>query len=357
MAAYRRRPVSLQEIQTAIGGEIVGSPSTQIMGASSLEEAEPGDLAYVASDRQIGPARRSQASAFVVSRPIQALNPPQLVVASPAYTLARIIQQFFMAPYTARGIAESVSKGADVQIGPDPSIWPFVTLGDRVNLGARVTLYPGVFVGDDCQVGDDTVLYPHVTVMQGCVIGHRVTVHSGTVIGSDGFGYLQEGGIHHKVPQIGTVVIEDDVELGSNVSVDRGTFGRTVIKRGTKVDNLVQIAHNVTVGEHCILVAQVGIAGSTTLGDQVMVGGQAGISDHVEVGDEAKIAARSGVNRNIAAHEVVSGAPILPHETWVRAQAVVGRLPDLRQQVRDLEKRVRSLENSKSRRRKGRRES
>jgi UDP-3-O-[3-hydroxymyristoyl] glucosamine N-acyltransferase len=207
-----------------------------------------------------------------------------------------------------------------------------------------VTLYPGVFVGDDCVLGDDVILYPNVTVRERCVMGHRVIVHSGTVIGSDGFGYVQHQGRHHKIPQLGTVEIEDDVELGANVTVDRATFGRTVIRRGTKVDNLVQIAHNVAIGEHCILVAQVGIAGSTTVGHHVMIGGQAGLADHIEIGDQVMIGARSGVNRNVSGNQIVSGAPVMAHETAIRAQAVIPRLPELRQQVRALEQRMALLE-------------
>jgi len=180
-----------------------------------------------------------------------------------------------------------------------------------------------------------------------------VIVHSGTVIGSDGFGYVQHEGRHEKIPQLGIVRIEDDVELGANVTVDRATFGQTVIKRGTKVDNLVQVAHNVTIGEDCIVVAQVGIAGSTKLGQHVMVGGQAGISDHIEVGDRVMIAARSGVNRNLTSDQIVSGSPVMPHEISVKAQAVIPRLPELRQQVRDLEHRVRSLEARTSKKIKG----
>jgi len=194
-------------------------------------------------------------------------------------------------------------------------------------------------------VGDDCLLYPNVTIRERCTIGQRVIIHSGTVIGSDGFGYVQHEGRHQKIPQIGTVVIEDDVELGANVAVDRATFGQTIIRRGTKVDNLVQIAHNVTVGEHNILVAQVGIAGSTTLGSHVVVGGQAGLSDHIEVGDRVMIAARSGVNRSLTGDQIVSGTPAMPHEVSIKAQAVVPRLPELRQQVRDLERRVRELES------------
>jgi UDP-3-O-[3-hydroxymyristoyl] glucosamine N-acyltransferase len=326
-----------------VHGELSGVDGS-ITGVSSLADAGPQDLAYVAADRFLKAATASKAAAFVVRRPHPELNRPQIVVEDPAYAFASIAQQYFTAPYRARGIAAEAVRGTGVVIGADPSIWPFVTLGDRVRLGVRVTLYPGVFIGNDAVVGDDVVLYPNVTVRETCTLGNRVIVHSGTVIGSDGFGYVQHGGRHHKIPQLGTVVIEDDVELGANVTVDRATFGRTVIRRGTKVDNLVQIAHNVTIGEHSILVAQVGIAGSTTLGHHVMVGGQAGLADHLEIGDQVMIAARSGVNRSLSGQQIVSGAPVMPHEVAIKAHAVIPRLPELRQQIRDLEQRVRALE-------------
>jgi UDP-3-O-[3-hydroxymyristoyl] glucosamine N-acyltransferase len=214
-----------------------------------------------------------------------------------------------------------------------------------VTIGARVTLYPGVFVGADCTVGDDSVLYPNVVVREGCSIGARAIIHSGTVIGADGFGYVQHQGRHQKIPQLGGVTIEDDVEVGANVTIDRATLGRTIIKQGTKIDNLVQIAHNVTVGEHDIIVAQVGIAGSTTIGHHVMIGGQAGLADHLTIGDEVMIAARAGVNRSIEPNQIVSGAPIMPHETWMKAQAVIPRLPELRHLVRNLEQRMEAIES------------
>jgi UDP-3-O-[3-hydroxymyristoyl] glucosamine N-acyltransferase len=217
-------------------------------------------------------------------------------------------------------------------------------LGDRVRIGARVTLYPGVFIGSHSVVGDDCLLYPNVVVREGCTLGSRVIIHSGTVIGSDGFGYVQHEGRHVKIPQLGGVIVEDDVELGANVAVDRATFGQTVVKRGTKVDNLVQIAHNVTVGEHTILVAQVGIAGSTSIGHHVMIGGQAGLADHIRVGDSVMIAARSGVNRNVESQVVVGGAPVMPYEVFLKSHALIARLPELRQQLRELKERVRVLE-------------
>ena len=341
-------PLSLARVQEVIGGEIVGPPETLVSGISSLEGAEPGDLSYCTSDRYLKAALESQAGAFVVGRPIPEMNRPQMVVPDPAYAFACIAQRFFTEPYRPRGIAKEVICGADVQIGPDPSIWPNVTLGDRVKIGARVTLYPGVFIGSDSMVGDDSLVYPNVVVREGCAIGSRVIIHSGTVIGSDGFGYVQHEGRHVKIPQLGGVIVEDDVELGANVAVDRATFGQTVVKRGTKVDNLVQIAHNVTLGEHTILVAQVGIAGSTSIGHHVMIGGQAGLADHIRVGDSVMIAARSGVNRNVESGEVVGGAPVMPYEVFLKSHALIARLPEFRQQLREIKERVQVLENKQA---------
>ncbi len=338
------RAVPLSEIAAAVGGRQVGA-ETAIEGVSSLEEAGPGHLAYVDGDRLTEAARASRASALLVAREIAGIARAQIVVSDPRFAFVRVVERFFTGPRIPRGIAGEAVRGADVEIGPDTSIWPFVTLGDRVKLGARVTLYPGVFVGDDAVIGDDCILHPNVTVREGCVIGRRVVIHSGAVVGSDGFGYVQHEGRHHKIPQLGGVLVEDDVELGANVTVDRATFGRTVIGRGTKVDNLVQIGHNVTIGPHSILVAQAGIAGSTRLGSHVVVGGQAGLVDHLEIGDRAMIGAQAGVVRNITEGQIVSGTPAAPHVDSLRAHALLLRLPELRQQLRELAERVRSLES------------
>ena len=327
-----RRAVPLSEIAEAVGGAVVGGDA-MIGGVSSLEEAGADELAYVEADRFIEAARASRASAFMVRRPLAELSRPQVVVAEPRHAFVRVVERFFTSARRPRGIAARIVRGAGVEIGPDASIWPFVTLGHRVRIGARVTLYPGVFVGDDAAIGDDCVLHPSVTVREGCVIGARVIIHSGAVIGSDGFGYLQREGRHHKIPQRGIVVIEDDVELGANVTIDRATFGRTVIGRGTKVDNQVQVGHNVTVGPDSILVAQVGIAGSTRLGASVVIG------------DRAMIAARTGVLRSVPEGQIVSGSPALPHERSIRVHLLLSRLPELHRQLRDLAARVRALES------------
>jgi UDP-3-O-[3-hydroxymyristoyl] glucosamine N-acyltransferase len=337
-------PVTLSEIHALVGGDLHGSGTTLISTLASLHDADPQALCFVANDKARSSVREVRAGALLVHRRLDDLPVPQIVVGNPLLAFAQVAQQFFVPRRPPRGIAAEVTRGIDVRIGADPSIWPFVTLGDRVTIGARVTLYPGVFVGSDSTVGDDSVLYPNVVVREGCSLGARVIVHSGTVIGADGFGYAQHQGRHQKIPQLGGVVIEDDVELGANVTIDRATLGQTILKRGTKIDNLVQIAHNVSIGEHSIVVAQVGIAGSTSVGHHVMIGGQAGLGDHIHVGDQVMIAARAGVNRSLEPNQIVSGAPVMPHETWMKAQAVIPRLPELRQVVRNLEQRVASLE-------------
>lgn len=345
----RIQPLSLGMIHRFLGGELIGPPDAVVTGLSGLENAEAGDLAYLTSDRFLTAARASGAGALITSRRLPEVATPQLIVDNPAYAFARVAQQFFVPPYRSRGIAAGLARGEHVSIGPDVSIWPRVTLGDRVVIGARVTLFPGVFIGDDSVVGDDSTLHPNVVVREGCTIGARVIIHSGTAIGSDGFGYVQHGGRHHKIPQLGGVTIEDDVELGANVTIDRATLGQTVVKRGAKIDNLVQIAHNVTVGEHNILVAQVGIAGSTTLGKYVLVGGQAGLADHLNIGDHVMIAAKSGVTRSLEGNQIVSGAPVMPHAAFLKAQAIIPQLPELRQRVRELDERMQVVEKGSKR--------
>jgi len=336
--------ITLAQIHEVVGGAIHGDGQTQISGLTSLGQPNPHALSFMTNDKMAKDAMNLQLAALLVHRHQADLAVPQIVVDNPMLAFARVAQKFFVRSPAPRGISEQVTRGSDVRIGADSSIWPFVTMGDRVTIGQRVTLYPGVFVGSDSTIGDDCILYPNVVVREGCSLGARVIVHSGTVIGADGFGYVQHQGRHHKIPQLGGVVIEDDVELGANVTIDRATFGRTLVKQGTKVDNLVQIAHNVTVGEHCILVAQVGIAGSTTIGRHVMIGGQAGLSDHLTIGDQVLIAAKAGVNRSVESNQVVGGIPAMPREKALRVQGVIFQLPELKQLVRDLEQRVAQLE-------------
>lgn len=341
-------PLTLAQIHEVVGGTVHGDLQTQISALTSLGQTNSCALSFVTNDKMAKAAAHVQVAALLIHRYQPDLAIPQIVVDNPLLAFARVAQKFFVQTPPPRGIGDQVTQGADVRIGSDPSIWPFVTLGDRVTIGNRVTLYPGVFVGSDSTIGDDCVLYPNVVVREGCSLGARVIVHSCTVIGADGFGYVQHQGRHHKIPQLGGVVIEDDVELGANVTIDRATLGNTMVKQGTKVDNLVQIAHNVTVGEHCILVAQVGIAGSTTIGRYVMIGGQAGLADHLTIGDQVMIAAKSGVNRSIESNQVVGGIPAMPRDKALRIQGGIFQLPETRETVRKLEERVTALERQQT---------
>ncbi len=345
----RAARVSLKELAGALGGTVVGRAGAVVTGVSSLEDAGPGDLSWIDGPRAAEQAQTSRASAFLVAA-ATGLARPQVVVAHPRLAVVEALERFFLLPAPRRGVSRHVSRGRGVRIGPEASIGAFVTLGDRVVIGARVTLYPGVVLGDDVVVGDDSVLHANVAVGEGCRIGARVVVHAGTVIGSDGFGYVLDRGRHRKIPQLGSVVIEDDVELGANVTVDRATFGRTVIGRGTKVDNQVQIAHNVVIGEHTVLAGQVGIAGSTRLGSYVVVGGQAGFSDHLEVGDGVRVAAGSGVVRSVPPGQTLAGSPALPHEQTANALRLLYlRLPGMVDRLRALEARVARLERGPAR--------
>ncbi|MGB0910515.1 MAG: UDP-3-O-(3-hydroxymyristoyl)glucosamine N-acyltransferase [Nitrospirales bacterium] len=336
--------IRIDELAQFVQGQIHGSGDIHITGVSSLDQANPGDLVFVTDATLANSARQSNAGAFVISQPLDNETRPQLITPNPLYAFARLTQRFFLTSTSPKGISSNVITGLDVRIGPDPSIGSFVTIGDRAQLGSRVTLHPGVFLGNDTVIGNDSIIHPNVTILEGCHIGARVIIHSGTVIGSDGFGYVEHQGRHQKIPQLGSVVIEDDVELGANVTVDRATFGLTIIKRGTKIDNQVQIAHNVQIGEDCILVSQVGIAGSTTLGHHVLVGGQAGLSDHLTIGDQAKIAAGSGVSRSVDSGKAVAGSIAFDYTAWLRTQSLIQRLPELRKEIQELKEKLAKLE-------------
>jgi UDP-3-O-[3-hydroxymyristoyl] glucosamine N-acyltransferase len=230
-----------------------------------------------------------------------------------------------------------------VRLGQDVSIAPFVSIGDGVTLGDRVTLMTGTILGDGVTIGADSLLHPRVTILEGCTLGQGVIVHSGAVIGSDGFGYAFDGEKHRKIPQLGTVVIEDEVEIGANCTIDRGALGETRICRGVKIDNLVQVAHNVVVGEHSILVAQVGISGSTRLGRHVVLAGQVGVAGHLELGDGVRVGAQSGIPNSVPAGQTLTGYPAQPHKEWLRTMAALPKVPDLIKKIKRLEKRVASL--------------
>jgi len=335
---------TLQELADFVGGVCQGPPDLLIKGLAAIEEAGPEDITFVAWPQFAKFIESSRAGAFIVSPDLKDTPRPLIITPNPYLAYARIAGLF--APPLPRwpGISNQAVIGQQCSLGAEVSIAPGVVLGDRVRLGERVTLMPGVVVGHGTSIGADTVLHANVTVYHDCVIGERVIIHSGTVIGADGFGFAPDGAKFIKIPQLGTVVIEDDVEIGANCTIDRGALGETRIKQGVKIDNLVMIAHNVIVGEDSVIVAQVGISGSTRLGRNVMLGGQVGIVGHVEIGDGVRIGAQSGVPHSVPAGLTVTGSPAMPHKDFLRLQAVKKRLPDLYERLKALEKQVAALQ-------------
>lgn len=331
-----KRLVNISELAALVGGEWQGE-DVAVSGMADLHDAVAGQLAYIDSSRKITAVADTGASALIVPKDVGLLALPTIVVANPAWAAAVIHNHLLAQEFMATGIDPRAVVGANCSIPEDVAIAAMVVLGDGVSLGSRVRFGAGVVIGNDVKIGSDVRLHPNVTILADSVIGDRVIIHSGTVIGSDGFGYAHDhAGRHVKRPHVGYVQIDDDVEIGANSCVDRATFGRTWIKRGTKIDNLVQIAHNVEVGEDSIIVAQAGVSGSTTLGDGVIMGGKAAISGHLQIGSRVTVAAKAGVINNQEDGSVVAGFPAFSHKSWLRAAAVFQKLPDLFRDVRKI---------------------
>ncbi|MDW8107365.1 MAG: UDP-3-O-(3-hydroxymyristoyl)glucosamine N-acyltransferase [Armatimonadota bacterium] len=339
MASYRL--VQLAELTQGI---VRGDAELVITAVGGIDDVPVGGLTFAEDERRLQEALRSPAGAILTT---PSLSLPSdtgksfLLHPVPRLAWAKILALYNPFATPPAGIHPTVVMGEGCELGDEVSLMPYVVLGERVRLGHRVKVYPFCYIGDEVEIGDDTVLYPHVVVMARVQIGKRVIVHPGAVIGGDGYGYVQHEGVHHKIPQIGRVVIEDDVEVGCNTTIDRATTGETRIGTGTKIDNLVQVAHNVRVGAHCLLVAQVGIAGSATLGHHVILAGQVGVKDHVHIGDNVVVGAQGGVSKSLPPNGVYWGTPAVPHHEWLRTLAHLYKLPDLFKRVEALERRLR----------------
>lgn len=335
----------LEEIALLIGGELAGKGDVTITGVSGIKEAKEGDITFLANPKYVSLLEKTQASAVLVGKDVVSPGKPVIRTANPSLAFSKVIE--LMGPKKveyAPGVHPSAVIGKNVKLGKDVSVQPCAVVADGAVIGDRTVIGAGVYLGLECVVGCDTLIYPNVVIRERTVIGSRVIVHSGTVIGSDGFGFAMIDGRHMKIPQIGIVVVEDDVEIGANVAVDRARFDKTIIKKGTKIDNLVQIAHNVIVGSHSILVAQCGIAGSTELGSYVTMAAQAGAVGHLKIGDGAIIAAQAGVTKDIEPRALVVGAPAIDHMKFKKNVANVNRLPKLIERVEQLEQKIADLE-------------
>ena len=326
---------------------MTGEEDVEIVRVAGIDEAGPGDLTFVANRKYVSHIKNTRASAIILGEDIPPVGIPSLRTEDPYLAFARALEIFFIPPAPAKGIHPTAVVAKDAEIGSGVCIGAYAVIGSRCKIGADSVLHPHVVLYPDVTLGDRCVLHSFVVVRELCRIGNRVILQNGVVIGSDGFGFAPtKEGTFYKICQTGRVVIEDDVEVGANTTIDRAAVGDTVIHTGAKLDNLVQIGHGAEVGEHSVLAAQVGLAGSTRLGRGVWVGGQAGFAGHLEVGDKAIITAQSGTSHDIAPGAVVSGSPAFENAAWLRSVAAFSKLPDLVRRVRELEKEIRQLRDA-----------
>lgn len=345
---YECMPFTAADIAQQLKGRVIGDGSVILSGFAPADSAKPGDLTFAENAAYLEQAENSAASAVLVGAHVSSSRKTLIQVRNPRVAFAKVIPLFFPNPPLPPGIHPSASIAASARIDPSASIGPFCVVEEHTRVGAGTALKAYDYVGAHCELGNDVCLFPGVTLYPHTQIGNRVIIHAGTVIGSDGFGYVLEEGKHLKVPQIGKVVIGDDVEIGANVTIDRGALGSTIIGQGTKIDNLVQVAHNVVIGEHCLLVAQTGIAGSTKLGNFVTLAGQAGIAGHLKIGSKVVVAGQSGVMHNIGDGEKWWGTPAQPDRQTKRQLLALQQLPELLRRVAELEKRLKEAEMASS---------
>ncbi len=343
---------SVAHIAAMVKGEVVGRGSDRITGISGIREAKKGQLTFLSQRKYLSFLNKTKATAVLVDVTIPCDTTKTLIrVKNSSQAFDRILSEFYpeVEEEAPGGVSKWAHVGEGVELGKNVQIQPFAVIEDGAQIGDRTRIQAGVYIGKEVKIGSDCHIHPNVTLLPRVMIGSRVVIHSGTVVGSDGFGFEAiRGELPKKIAQRGTVVIEDDVEIGSNVSIDRARFEKTLIGRGTKIDNLVHIAHNVEIGKHCLILAQAGIAGSSVLGDDVIVAGQAGIVGHVNVGSQTTIASRAVVTKDVPPNVVVSGFPAQEHQKEKRLVASLSFLPEMLKTVSELKKRIETLEKRKA---------
>ncbi|SNR61251.1 UDP-3-O-(3-hydroxymyristoyl)glucosamine N-acyltransferase [Desulfurobacterium atlanticum] len=327
----------VKEIAEILGCKVKGDGDLEIIGVNEIQNAKKGDLTFLSNPKYEKFLKTTKASAVITGKEYD-LPLTQLICDEPYVAFAKALSLFYKENFPEDYISPETTVGKGTEIGKSVYIGDNVVVGENCRIGDRVKIFPGTFIGDGTVIGDDTVIFSNVSIYRQTVIGKRVRIHSGAVIGSDGFGYAfskKEMRIY-KVPQIGRVVIEDDVEIGANTTIDRGTIGETVIGSGTKIDNLVQIGHNVKVGKNCFIVSQVGISGSTVIGDNVTLAGQVGVAGHIKIGSNITVGAKAGVTKSIEKAGVYAGFPIKDYRVWRKTEALINRLPEIYEKIKKL---------------------
>ncbi len=335
---------ALGELAEVVGGKVSGDSSRRVSGVAALDDAGPEDLTFLTNPRYRDRVPTTRAGAILTSPGSGISGRDLLEVAEPYLALARILAIFHPEERPAPGVSPDARVAPDAVLGRDVAVGPFAVVGPGARIGDRSVVGALSVVGEACSVGEETVLMPRVVLYRGTRVGARCLIHAGVVLGADGFGFATSGGVHHKIPQVGRVVVEDDVEIGANSAVDRGALGDTIIGKGSKIDDLVMIAHGARLGERCLLAAQSGISGSTRLGRGVVFAGQSGAAGHLDLGDRVVVAAKTAVFADVPPGAFVAGIPATDHAAWKRSQALFKRLPELRVEVRDLRRRIEELE-------------
>ena len=338
--------LSLKEIAEKIGGELRGDPSIKISNTAEIEKAKPGEITFLANPKYLSKLATTQASAVIVDHRVTNLpNLPCIIVPDAYFAFMQTLLMFNQPrQMLATGVHKTAVVHSTAKLGKNVKIGAGVYIGAEVEVGDGTEIFPNCVVLDGAKIGANCRLYPLVSIREDCMIGDRVIIHNGAVIGSDGFGFAPHEGKFHKIPQVGKVVIESDVEIGANCTIDRATLGETRICSGTKLDNLVHIAHNVTVGPHSVIAAQTGISGSTKIGAHNMIGGQVGIVGHITIGNGVQIAAQSGVSKSIEDGQIVFGTPARPIMKMKRIEATLDHLPEMRKKIRQLEEKLALIE-------------
>ncbi|MGP8154618.1 MAG: UDP-3-O-(3-hydroxymyristoyl)glucosamine N-acyltransferase [Smithella sp.] len=340
--------MTLAEIALFLGGTVVGAGDIIISGIRSIDEANEGDLTFIAANKKyLKKLKLTKASAILVSSQTVTEGKNLIVVSDPYASLGKLLTLFYPLEHGRSGVSPDAFIEDGAVVSPEATIFPHAFICRGAKIGKGTVIYPGVFIGRDSSVGENSILYANVTIYHSCIIGNRVILHSGVVIGADGFSFASPGENNTKVPQVGFVQIDDDVEIGANTTIDRAALEKTWIQRNVKIDNLVQIAHNVVIGENSAIAAQVGISGSTKLGKGVMVGGQTGMVGHINIGDNVMIAANSKIHKDIKSGEIVGGAPQMPVKEWLKIEACRVKLPEMRVTLKNLVKKVDELQLKK----------